>query len=230
MGVHRERLAASKAHRRFVEGARSALQKWALQKLGRAFPVGAISPRAINGVQVLPIPVAPMLEEALGYRGNLRFVEFGYSRASQKFVYSDGGDSIPSDESLWIRFLHHPLIAPHLPETQYPTLYGVFPEGPVPLKELWERAKELEPSHCLVLDRQKRELYLCRTSHTSLLFALTGPEDEDDHSAYIDGLLVNASTENYKGPPREKLAAELLRWLDQHFEVARSRTYPRLPV
>jgi len=29
----------------------------------------------------------------------------------------------------------------------------------------------------LLLDREKRELYLCRTDHTTLLFALTEPED-----------------------------------------------------
>jgi len=52
-------------------------------------------------------------------------------------VYSDGGDSKPADEDLWIRFLRHPSIAPHLPESRYPTLYGVFTEGEeVTLKEL----------------------------------------------------------------------------------------------
>ena len=39
--------------------------------------------------------VPPMLEEALGYRGALRFVEFEYSRTIRQFTYSDGGDSIP---------------------------------------------------------------------------------------------------------------------------------------
>jgi len=47
----------------------------------------------------------------------------------------------------------------------------------VPLKELWERPKDFELPHCLLLDREKRELYLCRTDHTTLLFALTEPED-----------------------------------------------------
>jgi len=47
----------------------------------------------------------------------------------------------------------------------------------VPLKELWERPKDFELPHCLLLDREQRELYLCRTDHTTLLFALTEPED-----------------------------------------------------
>ena len=62
---------------------------------------------------------------------------------------------IPSDEDLWIRFLRHGVIAPHLPESQYPTLYGVFLEGEVvPLKELWERPKDFELPHGLLLDRE----------------------------------------------------------------------------
>src|SRR5258706_10238749 len=95
MGVHSERLAASRAHRHFVKSMKTELQEWALEKFGRAIPVAAISPRAIEGVQLLSIPVPPMLEEARGYRGALRFVEFGYSRTIRQFTYSDGGDSIP---------------------------------------------------------------------------------------------------------------------------------------
>jgi hypothetical protein len=74
MGVHRKRLATSRAHRRFVEGAKMALQKWALEKLGQGS--------------------AADVGEALGYRGAVRFVEFGYSRATRQFVCSDGGDSL----------------------------------------------------------------------------------------------------------------------------------------
>ena len=51
----------------------------------------------------------------------------GYTAASLQFGYSDGGDDFPSDETLWSWFLRHPVVSPHLPETQYPTLYGRFP-------------------------------------------------------------------------------------------------------
>jgi len=134
-GGRMENALSNQAHRRFVDGTRAAFQKWALQKLGRQVPVGAISPRAIDGVQLLPIPVPPMFEEALGYRGASRLVEFGYSRVTRQFVYGDGGDNIPSDESLWIRFLRHPVVAPHLAKSKYPTLHGMFPEREVENRE-----------------------------------------------------------------------------------------------
>jgi len=44
MGVHGERLAVSKAHRRFVRGAKMALQQWAVEKFRQEIPVTAISP------------------------------------------------------------------------------------------------------------------------------------------------------------------------------------------
>ena len=223
MGVHRERLAALKAHRRFVDATKSALQNWALEKLGRQIPLVAISPKAIDAVELLPIPVPPMLEEALGYRGALRFVQFGYSRITRRFVYSDGGDDIPGNESLWIRFVRHRLIAPLLAKSKYPTLHAVFPEGEVvPLKELCERPEDFAPAHRLLLDRQKRELYICRTDHTVLFFAITEPKDEDSHSLYIDGMLMSPGTENYNAPPRKQLRAELLNWLDSQFPAFRS--------
>ena len=69
MGVHRGRLAVSKAHRRFVRGAKMALQQWAVEKFRQEIPVTAISPSASDGVQLLLIPVPPMLEEALAAEG-----------------------------------------------------------------------------------------------------------------------------------------------------------------
>ncbi len=116
MGVHRERLAASKAQRRFVGGVKTAFQKWAQ---GKRSGLTAVTPAAFEGVQLLSIPVPPMLEEALGYRGTLRFVECGYSRTMRQFVYSDGGDSIPSDEGFAFCAI--------------PSLLLIFPKANIPL-------------------------------------------------------------------------------------------------
>ncbi|HEV2196165.1 MAG TPA: hypothetical protein VGR55_11320, partial [Candidatus Acidoferrum sp.] len=126
---------------------------------------------------------------------------------------------------LWIRFLRHPLIAPHLPESRYPTLYGVFPTEEVPRKKLWNRLKDLEPRHSLLLDREKRELYLCPTGKITLLLALMEPEDADRHWVFIDGLFhpVNPAAENYKVPPRKELAGQLISFLDGWFDDASGR-------
>lgn len=71
-----------------------------------------------------------------------------------------------------------------------------------------------KPEHCLLLDRERRQPYLCRTDYTTLLFALTEPEDKDHYRIYVDGLLMSPACENYKVPPRKELASELARFLD----------------
>jgi hypothetical protein len=59
MGIHRERLAASKAHRRFIEGARTVVQTIRL-----CVPdASEISPTMI-GAQPLPFAAPPMMEDA----------------------------------------------------------------------------------------------------------------------------------------------------------------------
>lgn len=217
MGVHRDRLGGSRAHRLFSSRMKVLFQECSLELFGRQIPLSTLSPREFGGL-LLPIPVPPMLEKALGYHGTLRFVEFSYSQAPHQFGYCDGGDFIPSNEDLWIRFLHHPVVAPHLPESMYPRLYGVIPNGEKPrLKGLWKPRKRPEAVHCLLLDREKRELYLCKRDRTILLFALAEPEDADRHWAYIDSRFqpVNPNLEDDETPPREELAAELLQWLDK---------------
>src|SRR5690348_13800451 len=127
MGVHRERLAASTAHRRFVEGARAALQR-----LGPTVPIPSDISPVMVGAKPLSFAAPPTMEEALGYRGSLRFVAFGYSPRTRRFGHCDGGDDIPSNSDAWLRFLHHPCIARRAPESRYPTLYGAF-RGKTPL-------------------------------------------------------------------------------------------------
>lgn len=227
MGVHRDRLGGSKAHRLFSKGMKTLFQDCARELFGRRIPLSTLSPRDFGGV-LLPIPVPPMFEEAFGYQGTLRFVEFSYSKAHRQLLYCDGGDLIPSNKDLWIRFLRHPVVAPHLPKSRYPTLYGVIPNGKPPLKAVWKPRKRPESAHCLLLDREKRELYLCKRDRTILFLALKEPEDADRHWAYIDSRFypVNPDAEDYKTPPRKEVGAELLQWLDEKFKLSQSQVDP----
>ena len=222
MGDLRERMRASKMQRLFCADVKIALQKWAVAKYGREIPVAAISPSAIAGVELLDMPVPPMLEEALGYRGNLRFVEFGYCPRTRQFGYGDGGDDIPSNPDLWLQFLRHPAIAPYLPESRYPTLYGVFPRGHRRAIEKFfakgSRRKLPTPPHRLLLDRKKRQLYVCRTDHTTLFFGLTEPEGKE--RIIVDGLLMDPASRDYREPPQQEVVAALLGWLDGRLKPA----------
>ena len=214
-GSHRTRLAASKAHRHFVKEI-----KRAVQKVGSQVPQGGLSP-ALVGAKPLALPVSPVFEAAFGYRGNLRFLEFGYNAASQKFSFSDGGDDLPSDESLWSWFLHHPVVFPLLPEPQYPTLYGKFAPGTdrPALGDILRRGANFPTFHCLLLDRRDRRAYISQRDQTMMLFALVEPEEGDDHNVFADGLLMSPGSENYKLPPAPELLIEFRRFLDSKVPI-----------
>ena len=214
-GIHRTRLAAAKLHRKFVTEARHTVQK-----LGWQVPKGAISPTLV-GATPLPFPVPDCFEVAFGYRGNLRFVQFGYTAGSNQFGYSDGGDDLPSDASLWSWFLHHPAIAPLLPEARYPTLYGKFPSRERPsLEQIMRRGADLSTCHCLLLDRRDRRAYLSERDQAMILFALMEPSDGDAHNVFVDGMLMSPGSEDYRVPPAPELVDQFRRFLDSQVQVS----------
>ena len=214
-GIHRSRLAASKAHRHFVKQVKRAVQKG-----GSQIPQGDLSP-ALVGAKPLALPVSSVFEAAFGYRGNLRFLEFGYNAASRQFGFSDGGDDLPSDASLWSWFLHHPVVSPLLPETLYPTMYGRFASGTErpALGDILRRGAIFPTCHCLLLDRRDRRAYISQRDQAMMLFALVEPEEEDDHNVLVDGLLMSPGSENYKLPLGPELLIEFRQFLDSQVPI-----------
>jgi len=216
-GIHSTRLAASKAHRRFVADTRKAVRK-----MGWKIPDDTSVCASIIGAQPLQFRVPPAFEGAFGYRGDLRFLEFGYSVRSRQFGYSDGADDIPSDETLWFWFLRHPVISTHVPERRYPTLYGTFSaaaERPA-IEQIMRGGRTFETPHCLLLDRRDRKAYICHRDQTMILFALIEPEGADHHTVFVDGLLMSPGTEDYKVPPPIELAHQLRSFLDAQLQLA----------
>jgi len=209
-GIHRTRLAASKAHQNFVKEA-----KRAVHTMGWEVSRDLLSPTLV-GAQPLILPISPIFEAAFGYQGDLRFLQFGYAVASPQFGYSDGGDDLPSDQRLWSWFLNHPVISSHLPENRYPTLYGKFPPGTgrPALEEIMGRGADLPTCHCLLLDRRDRRAYLSQRDQTMMLFALAEPSEGDDHNVFVDGRLMSPGSENYKLPSAPELLTEFRRFLD----------------
>jgi hypothetical protein len=215
-GMHRTRLAASNVHRLFVKEARRTVQK-----LGWQVPENDISPTFVGAIS-LPFPVPHSFEAAFGYKGNLRFVQFGYTAGSPQFGYSDGGDDLPSDGTLWAWFLHHSAVAPHLPESRYPTLYGKFPSGSErpSLEQIMRGGVELPTCHCLLLDRRDRRAYVSERNQAMILFALTEPHDGDAHNVFVDGMLMSPGSEDYKVAPPPGLLDEFRRFMDSRVQAS----------
>jgi len=67
----------------------------------------------------------------------------------------------------------------------------------------------------LLLNREKRQAYICRWDQLILLFALVEPEDDDHHTVFVDGLLMSPGSEDYKIPPRSETLERLREFLDE---------------
>jgi hypothetical protein len=215
-GIHRTRLAASRVHRRLVKEARRIVQK-----LGWEIPEDDISPMLVGAIP-LPFSVPDSFEVAFGYKGNLRFVQFGYTAGSSQFGFSDGGDDLPFDGTLWSWFLHHPVVAPCLPESRYPTLYGKFPSGSErpPLEQIMRGGADLPICNCLLLDRRDRRAYVCERDQAMILFALMEPDEGDSHSVFVDGMLMSPGSEDYKVAPSPELVDEFRRFMNSRVQAS----------
>ena len=87
----------------------------------------------------LPVPVPPMLEQALDYPGQARLVAFFWSSLGDEAMYDDGRCSGEADWAAYLTFVEHPKVEPHL---------RPFDLG----------SSEEEAQHWLVLDREARTL------------------------------------------------------------------------
>jgi hypothetical protein len=87
----------------------------------------------------LPVPVPPMLEQALDYPGQARLVAFFWTPSSDEAMYDDGKCSGVGDWMAYLAFVKHPLVEPYL---------RPFDLG----------SSEDEARHWLVLDREARAL------------------------------------------------------------------------
>ena len=108
------------------------------------------------------------------------------------------------------------MVAPHLPETQYPTLYGKFPCGSEKpsLEQIMRGGADLPTCHCLLLDRRDRWAYVAERDQAMILFALMEPDEGDAHNVFVDGMLMRPGSEDYEVPPPQGLLDEFRRSLD----------------
>lgn len=87
---------------------------------------------------VLPVPVPPMLEAAIGYEGEARLVAFFFDAGDEAY-YADGRTTTCGEWDAYELYVNHPLVAPHL---------RGYDLG----------SSEEPPIHYLLLDREARSL------------------------------------------------------------------------
>lgn len=118
------------------------------------------------------VPVAPMMERALGYTGERRFVAFHWSNRLKSLCWADSPFGCArSGSKIWHNFLAHPVVAPHLQRwtsghKRVQTIrFTAKDQRNIDVENLSkdeeERAKQ-EAGNALFLDRQERQLYVAR--------------------------------------------------------------------
>src|SRR5215472_3583319 len=145
----------------------------------------ALRPEDFNLLR-LPIPVPPMMEAALGYPGDERYVAFHECRVTKPgFFIEDSTYKWPGVEAGWSLFCRHPAVARILealrldlrrstPIMTWDEWIAMSDSG---REEFWKKTRYL------VLDRQERKLYVGTHPNVTLFLStvpLPGAPERDD--------------------------------------------------
>lgn len=203
-------------HERYVSSLKKAMGS---VLKGQVPPVPKVA--RMLGMKPLRLAVPPMLEEALSYRGSLRFVAFHYSPRYAVPVHSDGGDDLPiPNSSDWLNFISHPAVCPTL--DPYPTLFGRLTTTRILTRKQFEALEEgqqlpyCDRFHSLLLDREERTFYVSQWQPLKIFLAYSEPVGA--HHAVANGLLVSKGDEDYtRRAPAQQVEA-LIAWLDDQLK------------
>ena len=108
------------------------------------------------------VPVPPMLEQAIGYEGEARFVSFYWTPGGDEADYDDGQRTGTGNWQGYLAFVQHPTVHPELAQYQL-------------------GSSDSEAQHRLILDRQERKLYVASMKDAQRLLALQWPKTEPIH-------------------------------------------------
>jgi hypothetical protein len=110
-----------------------------------------------NLIPLINIPVPPMLEQALGYEGQHRYVAFWWEPAGDELAWDDGQSGVVgANWHAWLTYVQHHGVAQYL--------------SPYDLGNSDEPAQ-----HWLLLDRQNRALYVGQREHVARFLAQHAP-------------------------------------------------------
>jgi hypothetical protein len=108
------------------------------------------------------VPVPPMLEKAIGYHGEARFVSFHWTPGGDEADYDDGQRAGTGEWQGYLAYIQHPTVHPLL------THYDLG-------------SSDSEAKHALILDRQERKLYVASKKDARTFLAQQWPKAEPIH-------------------------------------------------
>ena len=174
------------------------------------------------------VPVAPMMDRALGSTGERRYVAFHWSAKWKSLCWSDSPfNQGRSGSGVWRKFLTHPVVAPHLQRwtadftrvepIRFDAKDDVSIMNPENLSPEEQQAALMELGDALVLDRQQRAVYVARWLYVCNFLVLSHmdqlndaeEQEEEDIEDSIDGV----DYDDEPVPVDAALEEHLLAWL-----------------
>ncbi|HZC02758.1 MAG TPA: hypothetical protein VE844_15805 [Gammaproteobacteria bacterium] len=166
-----------------------------------------------KGLTPLPAPVPPILAQAIGYTGGARFVAFNWTPYGDKAEYFDGRRSATGNWQAFLAYIQHPVVSPLLEE---------YDLG----------SSESEAKHCLVLDREKLELFIASVKEARVFLTEQWPPDpplrmsQDEYVAKVSEILRHVKppdTMDIEEVQRRideqyALIEQMQQWLDRHLK------------
>ena len=171
----------------------------------------------MNELTTLPIPVPPMLEEAIGYDGNGRYVAFYWTPGGDEVCFDDGRFFSTGEWDAYLLFTRHRVIAPALSGHNLGD-------------------SDTEADEWMILDREARQLSIAPGSRAGRLLAEQWPHEpqgepvtmtqEEMMQAVMEALnvqnwtqvqtTINTDEIMQKMQAHQQLVAEMGAWLDMH--------------
>jgi hypothetical protein len=167
----------------------------------------------IDGLTPLNIPVPPMLANALGYKGEVRYVSFQWTPYGDEVDYSDGRLTATGTWQAFLAYIQHPAVSSVLQD------YGLG-------------SSENEAKHTLILDREKLEVFIAPVKEARIFLSEQWPPEPPIHMSKEEHLaMVSEALRNVKQPDdidieeiqqrineQYAMVEEMQRWLDKYLK------------
>ena len=160
-------------------------------------------------MDLLPIPVPPQLEAAVGYPGEARWVALCWTSLGDTCVYDDGRLSGTGHGWAYLGFVRHAAVAPHLAHADL-------------------GSSEDEGRERLLIDRTERRAYLCGSAEARSLVCRQWPDEpaveltREEWSAVVEDVRQRMLSRPLPGMDQlmrqmrehSSLVADMIRFLD----------------
>jgi predicted DNA-binding protein (UPF0251 family) len=117
---------------------------------------------SLEGLTPIIAPVPPMLEKAIGYSGEARFVSFHWTPGGDEAYFDDGQSGGTGNWQGYLAYVQHPTVHP---------LLAHYDLG----------NSDSEAHDALILDRQERRVYIASIKDAGTFLAQQWPKVEPIH-------------------------------------------------